>query len=148
MFLCEDRPYPFDIYFARFVLVFVAAENDSDSLCHPWSNRPFFVVFNCKGLAFRRNDSKSLRNGGTVNYFEGGSVRLVELVSCELDLRRIDGKKVVACSFLKLIWLYTHLHLAVSVVASLFSFLRRSEAGRKVALRSLPGLLVCSAIFL
>lgn len=125
-----------------------AAEDDSDGLGHPGGDGAFFVGFDGKSLAFGRDDGDALWNGGLVDDLHCQRVGLIEFIACKFDFRGIDADEGVAGCFLKVIYISEGVHLLLRVVASLFSFLRMMELGRKVLLSSLPRLSSCSAMLL
>ena len=88
----------------------------------------------------------ALRDRSPVDDANASSVDLVEFIACEFYLRRIDDYEGVAGGLFKFVCFEGAIHLEARLLASLFSVLRRREAGRKVALSSRPVLPNCSAI--
>ena len=85
-------------------------------------------------------------NGCSVYDANGCSIGFVEFVACKLDFGGVNGDEGVASCFLKIVWMRVQVHLWLRVLLALLSVLRRSCAGRNVVLRSLPRLVLDSAI--
>ena len=133
-------------FMGKEILVFTALENNCDTLCHSGSNRSFLVCLYGEGRVFGGQDDDTLRNWCSIDYFYDRSIRFLELVPCELDLRGVDLDESITCRFLKIIFIYFGIHFERSVLDNLLSVLRRRDPGTKVAFNSRPVLPSCSVI--
>lgn len=85
------------------ILELAALEDNSDSLWHAWRNRSLFVSFYGEARFLGLQNRNALGNGGSIDDFYSGSIRAIELITCKLELRRVDLYEGVARRFLKFI---------------------------------------------
>ena len=135
-----------NVNFISLILVFIASEEYSYSLGHSWCDWPLFYIFDAECSTLWRNYCYSLRNWCSIDYFDCGCVRFIQLVTCVFDLWWVDWDEGVSGCFLKLVCIDWEVHLLLRVLLALLSVFLSRACGRKVVLRSFPKVLTGSVI--